>query len=51
MPWAKAVLDAARVSATAETQYSAVLGTLIVEIIFLATRNAGSVIAGFNDVG
>jgi hypothetical protein len=51
MPWPSAVLGAARASAAADTQYSAVLGTLIMEILLFAAREAGSVIAGINNVG
>jgi hypothetical protein len=51
MPWANAVLDATKVNATADTQYSAVLGTLVMKSLLLAARNAGSVVAGFNDFG
>jgi len=51
MPCANAVLDIARVNATADAQHSAVLGTLIMENLLLAARIACSVNAGFNDVG
>jgi hypothetical protein len=51
MPCANAVLATANVNATADTQYNEVLGILIMEFLLCAARNAGNVIAGFNNVG
>jgi hypothetical protein len=46
IPWANALLDTAKANAAADAQRSAALDILIIEILLLAARNAGSAMWG-----